>query len=315
MLGRSANGIFWLFRYLERAENTVRLLDAGFRMALTRNTSDAFEEWRSVIITLGLQPGFEAKFGKDYLGAQVFNYVLRDKDNPGSVLRMVEGARTNARMVRTGITREVWQAVNESWMSLRDMLARPVNEVRLGSVLESVRTQATQVRGAMESTMLRNEIYNFARLGTFIERADNTARILDVKYYVLLPSLSYVGSSLDNVQWDTVLRSVAGERAYRWLHAGRLDARGIAEFLILDQRFPRSLAFCYSKLRSNLGHLAREYGDKTPSHDLLREADARMHALTIDAIIDQGLHEFIGTFIASNARLALQIQRDYRFTE
>ncbi|WP_226019725.1 alpha-E domain-containing protein [Novosphingobium sp. FKTRR1] len=315
MLGRSANGIFWLFRYLERAENTVRLLDAGFRMALTRNSNDASDEWRSVIITLGLQAGFEARFGGEYGGAQVFNYVLRDKENPGSVLRMIEGARTNARMVRTGITREVWQAVNESWMKLRDMLARPVNEVRLGSVLDTVRLQATQVRGAMEGTMLRNEIYNFARLGTFIERADNTARILDVKYYVLLPSLSYVGSSLDNVQWDTVLRSVAGERAYRWLHAGRLDARGIAEFLILDQRFPRSLAFCYNKLRSNLAHLAREYGDKVASHDLLREADARMHAQTIDAIIDQGLHQFIGTFIAGNARLAQQIQRDYRFIE
>ena len=210
MLGRSANGIFWLFRYLERAENIARLVEAGFRMALTRDAADASDEWRSVIVTLGLQAPYQAKFGREYHGAQVFNFVLRDKDNPGNVLAMSENARTNARMVRAGITREVWEAVNESWMTLRDMLARPVTEARLGLVLDTVRRQSTLVRGAMEGTMLRNEIYNFARMGSFLERADNTARILDVKYYVLLPSISYVGSSLDNVQWENVLRAVAG---------------------------------------------------------------------------------------------------------
>lgn len=315
MLGRSANGIFWLFRYLERAENTARLVEAGFRMALTRDARDTRDEWRSVIITLGLQTAYEAKFGREYAGPHVFNYVLRDKDNPGSVLAMCEQARTNARMVRAGITREVWESVNESWMTLKDLLARPVTEARLGAVIDTIRRQSTQVRGAMEGTMLRNEIYNFARMGCFIERADNTARILDVKYYVLLPSVSYVGSSLDNVQWENVLRSVAGERAYRWLNAGRMEARGIAEFLILDGRFPRSLAFCYSKLRSNLAHLAREYGGEMKAHEILRDADSRLHTLTIETIFEEGLHQFIGRFIASNTQLAREIQRDYRFTE
>lgn len=315
MLGRSANGIFWLFRYLERAENTVRLVEAGFRMALTRDAKDASDEWRSVIVTLGLRALYEAKFGTEYTGPHVFNFVLRDKENPGNVLLMCELARTNARMVRTGITREVWEAVNESWMKVKDLLARPVTETRLGDVLDCIRRQSTQVRGAMEGTMLRNEIYNFARIGSFLERADNTARILDVKYYVLLPAVSYVGSSLDNVQWENVLRSVAGERAYRWLNAGRMDPRGIAEFMLLDGRFPRSLAFCYSKLRSNLASLAREYGEEMESHHILRNADSELHALTVDAIFDQGLHEFIGRFIAHNTQLALQIQRDYRFVE
>ena len=315
MLGRSAHGIFWLFRNLERAENTARLVEAGFRMALTRDARDASDEWRSVIVTLGLRAAYEAKFGRDYLGGNVINFVLRDKDNPGNVLVMCEQARTNARMVRAGITREVWESVNDSWLKLRDQLARPVPETRLGAVIDTIRRQSTQVRGAMEGTMLRNEIYNFARIGSFIERADNTARILDVKYYVLLPSISYVGSSLDNVQWENVLRSLAGERAYRWLNAGRMDARGIAEFLILDGRFPRSLAFCYGKLRSNLAHLAREYGGETTAHEILRGVDSDLHQVTIEAIFEQGLHQFIGQFIARNTRLAQQIQRDYRFTE
>jgi len=315
MLGRSANGIFWMFRYLERAENTARLVDAGFRLALTRDAVDASDEWRSVIVTLGLQPGYVAKFGNDYSGPQVFNFILRDKDNPGNVLVMSEQARLNARMVRAGITRELWEAVNETWMRLRDLLSRPVRESGMGVVLDTIRRQATLVRGAMLGTMLRNEIFNFAQIGKFVERADNTARILDVKYYVLLPSLSWVGSSLDNVQWDNVLRSVAGERAYRWLNAGRMDPRGIAEFMILDGRFPRSLAFAYAKLRHNLASLAREYGGEMPCHELLRDLDSRMHALTIERIVEQGLHEFIGDFIRRNQNLALQVQRDYRFVE
>lgn len=312
MLGRSANGIFWMFRYLERAENTARLLDAGFRMALTRGDSASSEEWRSVLITTGLDLDFAAR-GGDYTGSQVCNYILRDKDNPASVLAMIEGARTNARMVRTAITREVWEATNESWMILKDLLARPVREANLGELLATIRRQATHVRGAMDGTMLRNDIFNFARIGTFLERADNTARILDVKYHVLLPSVAWVGSSLDHVQWETVLRSVAGDRAYRWLNAGGMDARGIAAFLILDGRFPRSLTFCYEKLRSNMASLARAYGEETHAHELLRNAGSRLHQTSIEQIIEAGLHEFIVNFIACNTEVANAIAHDYRF--
>jgi uncharacterized alpha-E superfamily protein len=169
------------------------------------------------------------------------------------------------------------------------------------------------VRGAMDGTMLRNEIHNFSRIGTFIERGDNTARILDVKYYVLLPSLAWVGSSLDNVQWESVLRSVSGERAYRWLNAGAMDPRGIAEFLVLDQRFPRSLAFCIDKLRSNLRGLAHEYGHETSAHELLRALGTQFHEAGIDQIFESGLHEFIHEFIAANQQVALAIEADYRF--
>lgn len=312
MLGRSANGIFWMFRYLERAENTSRLLDAGFRLALTRGTSAASAEWRSVLVTIGQQSAFARRQG-EYSGAAVTNFILRDRSNPGSVVNMIENARASARSVRTAITREVWEATNESWMVLNEMLARPVRESGLGEVLASIRRQAMLVRGAMEGTMLRNEIFNFARMGTYLERADNTARILDVKYFVLLPSVSWVGSSLDNVQWETVLRSVAGERAYRWLNAGTMDARGIAEFLILDGRFPRSLAFCYDKLRSNMASLARQYGQETGAHGLLRDAGARLHQTTIGEIFEHGLHEFITGFIAETRQIADAIAADYRF--
>lgn len=313
MLGRTANGTFWMARYLERAENTARLIEAGFRMALTRDAATSQEEWRSVITTMGQTLAFEAAHGSDYAGERAWNFLLRDRGNPGSVLAMIEASRSNARSVRTALTREVWEAVNETWMVLKDALARPVREAQLGQILGTIRRQATLVRGAFDGTMLRNEAYNFYRLGTFIERGDSTARILDVKYYVLLPSLAWVGSSLDNVQWESVLRSVSGDRAYRWLNAGAMDPRGIAEFLVLDRRFPRSLHFCLDKLRSNLFGLAHQYGAETEAHQLTREIGTRFHETSIDAVFDAGLHEFIQDFIATNQQVAQAIERDYRF--
>lgn len=315
MLGRAANGIYWMSRYLERAENTARLIDVGFHLALTRNSRESQdEEWKSVLTTSGLLDDYRARHS-DFHGTHVFNFLLRDKDNPGSVLQMVESARTNARMVRNSITNAVWETTNEGWMNLRELLSRPVRESNLGEVLIQIRRTGTLVRGALEGTMLRNEVFNFARIGTFIERADNTARILDVKYYVLLPSVAWVGSSLDNVQWDTLLRSVAGNRAYSWLNAGAMDPRGIARFLILDGQFPRSLVFCYEKLVSNMAGLAKEYGREVPAHQLLREAREQLQKTAIEDIFDRGLHEFLTGFIGTTTQIGRAIATDYRFAD
>ena len=315
MLGRSAYGVYWMSRYLERAENTARLLDVGFRLALTRGSRSGNEdEWRSVLITTGQQGLYSQKFD-DVTGPQAFNFILREKDNPFSVLKMVEGARTNARAVRTSITSEVWEATNEAWLTLNEALARPVRETNLGEVLGVVRRQAMLVRGAIEGSMLRNDVFNFSRIGNFIERADNTARILDVKYYVLLPSVTWVGSDLDNAQWDTLLRSVAGDRAYRWLNKGTMDPRGIANFLILDSQFPRSLIFCYEKIRSNLGGLALQYGEETAAHEMLGEALSRLRNLTVEQVFERGLHEFLQDFLSTTTRIGSAIAADYRFVE
>ncbi|WP_435201976.1 alpha-E domain-containing protein [Qipengyuania sp. 902] len=312
MLGRTANGLFWMFRYLERAENTARLLDAGLRMALTRDLVTAEEEWRSVMATAGQKQGYEAKHGT-YTGMQAWNYMLRDKDNPASILSMFGQVRQNARLARNAISGELWEAINENWLVVEKQLGKPVGENRVLDTVATIRRAGTLAHGAMEGSMLRDEGYHFAQAGTFIERADSIARILDIKYYLLLPSLSYVGSSLDTGQWDQVLRSVSGDRAYRWLNAGQIDAKGICEFLILDDAFPRSLAFCHSELRANLAALARLHGREGQSNELMREADTRITDLTIDEVFDQGLHEFLLEFMSSNAAIGQAIAQDYRF--
>ena len=312
MLGRVAHGIFWMYRYLERAENTARLLAAGQRMALTRGQDMADQEWKSILTTLGHRQAYEEHYD-DYDGAHVCDFVLRSKDNSESVFSMVENARTNARACRSAITGEVWEAVNEGWMTMRELLARPVRNSNLNMALGAIRRGSTLARGASHGSMLRNETYSFSRLGTFLERADNTARILDVKYYLLLPSLSYVGTPLDTGQWDNVLRSLSAERAYRWLNAGRMDARSIADFLILDGRFPRSLVFCYCEMRENLTELAQVHGSEGTCHSAMREADLRLTGKKVEDIFDQGLHQFLLEFIADNQRLAGAIAEDYRF--
>ncbi len=312
MLGRTANGLFWMFRYLERAENTARLLDAGLRMALTRDMVTAEEEWRSVIQSAGLRTAYEAHHGT-YTGVQAWNFILRDRHNPTSVVAMIDAVRTNARAARNAISGELWEVVNESWMQICDQLSRPVGQGSVGNVIVSIRRAGTLAHGALAGSMLRDEGYHFARAGTFVERGDSTARILDIKYYLLLPSLSYVGSSLDTGQWDTVLRSVSGDRAYRWLNAANIDARGIVEFLTLDDRFPRSLAFCHSQLREELAALARMHGQEGQSNALMRAADTRLANLSVDEIFDRGLHEFLTEFMQTNVAIAQAIGEDYRF--
>ncbi|WP_370238286.1 alpha-E domain-containing protein [Brevundimonas sp.] len=311
MLGKTAAGLFWMFRMLERSENTARLVDAGFRIALTRSAA-AEAEWASIISTAGVRKGYLERYD-EFNAANVIDYLLREKDNPSSVVSAINSARTSARLVRTALTREVWEATNEGWMTIREVLKRPVSENGLPDILATIRRQNALVRGALTGTMMQNDVYNFAHLGIFIERADNTARILDVKYYVLLPSVSYVGSSLDNVQWETILRSVSAQRAYRWLSDGTANPRQIANLIILDRRMPRSLAFCAGQIAEHLGFLAETYGSEVPSHDLARANVKRLADHSIESIFESGLHGVLSDFIGRNNALGQQIERDYRF--
>ena len=193
-LGKTAGGLYWMFRYLERSENTTRLLDAGFRMSLTRSAS-AQNQWRSILETTSATEAFLERHTEAEL-IKVVDFLLRDRSNPSSILSVMEAARENARMSRTALTREVWEAINEAWIQMKSLLLRPISEREVPKVLSAIRQQSSLVRGALHGTMLRNDVYNFSRIGTFIERADSTARTLDVKYYLLLPSSSLVGLAL-----------------------------------------------------------------------------------------------------------------------
>jgi uncharacterized alpha-E superfamily protein len=311
LLGRTANGLYWMNRYIERAENMARLVDAGLRMALTRAQS-ADEEWKSVLLSAGAENAYAQKYSS-YTAANVSDFLIRDDSNPSSSLSAIDTARFNARMVRTALTRETWESINEAWMSLKRILAAPIDERDLPQVLAAIKRETALIRGSFYGTMLRNEIFDFSQIGTYVERADNTARILDVKYYVLLPSVAWVGSTLDNSQWESILRSVSAHRSYRWVYEADYRPTNIADYLILNSRMPRSLMFCYRFLAEHLKFREQEYGLRLPCHKTVEETVARLKVGSIKDIFDFGLHEFLGNFIRDNYRLGDEVATDYRF--
>lgn len=313
MLGKTAGGLFWMSRYLERAENTARLLETGQRMALTR-TKNSAEEWGSVLKTAGVLDGYLAKYDEVDRDNAV-DWLLRDSDNSSSVKSVTKQARDNARLVRTALTNDVWSAVNATWMKTDEALQRRVNQRDLPAVLELVRHQAALVRGATLGTMLRNDIFDFTRIGTFVERADSTGRILDVKYYVLLPTAFAVGSSLDNIQWESILRSVGAGGGYQLTYGQQTTPSDIAKFLILDQRMPRSLHFCCRKIQENLSYLKKDYGFAGPSCEASSTLFEKYLNRRISDIFDFGLHEYIQDFLNDLGGLSRQIEVDYRFYE
>ena len=314
MLGKAANGLFWMARYIERAANTARLVETGQRMSLLR-LAQSETEWSAVIEAAGVMPGFEAQHGSETDAPHVVDFLLRDPANPSSALTSIENARTNARMVRTAITRDVWEAVNELYLEMKLTLSRPIGERDLPRVLDRLRRHGALVRGMMVGTMLRNAIYDFMELGLNIERADNVARILDVKYHVLLPRKEDVGGTLDTAQWEQLLYSVHVRRTYLHEYGADFRADHVTEFLMLNDRMPRSLRFCAARVADQLDHLAHETGNRAPVCDRARARVEALDGRDVNSVFRDGLHEVLTDFITENAEISNEIARTYRFVE
>lgn len=315
MLGRTANDLFWLSRYIERAENIARLIEVGYRIVLLPREGEGFhQEWRSTLESGGCLDGYLARHG-ELETRNVIDYMLFDTSNPSSIASCLAGARRNGRAQRTALTREMWESLNSAWLEFSAIKPSSVTSNSLPELLDWVRSRSALYRGAMLNTILRNDTYYFSQVGTFIERADSTARILDVKYYHLLPSSEMVGSGKDNFQWQSILRSVSAHRSYRWVFKDTVRPLRIAEYLILHRQMPRSLRSCYDEMTDALQQLAILYGSRHPCHitaestrDLLMDAE-------IQNIFQMGLHEFVQDLIARNNRLGHEISQAYHFTD
>ena len=308
MLARAAESVFWLARYVERMDNLARLLEAAQLMA---GLSVADEEWKSVLIAAGCDKTFFA--AHDHATAETAALHLGcERANPSSILNCLDYARINARAMRTALTHDMWDAVNEAWLEGRRMTARDFSPETLPETLDWVRTCAIRFSGAYQTTMLRNEIYWFTRLGVFIERADNTARILDVKYHVLLPQHSGVGGMLDYYQWTSVLRAVSAVRAYQWVYRGEVKPWNVAELLLLRPEMPRSLRRCYEEINTCLTEIAAVHeGRLGPPHALAGEIAGELRTTTIAAIFQTGLHEKLTELIDRTADLGTEIGAFY----
>ena len=314
MLGRTANDLYWLARYVERAENMARLIEVGYRIALLPRDGAGYhdEEWRSTLASAGCAQGYFAKH-ESLNTRDVINYLLFDCNNATSVKSCLSAARRNGRAQRTSLTRDMWESLNGAWIEFGNIKPVDMTASELPRVLDWVRSRSALYRGALLNTILRNDTFFFSQLGTFLERADNTARILDVKYYVLLPELAMVGGGVDNVQWGAILRSVSAHRSYRWVYKENYKPWRIAEYLILNQAMPRSLRSSYDEIAVALDQLAHLYGDRFACHATAQATQGTLANGDIERIFQSGLHEFLEDFISRNNRLGSEIAEAYHF--
>ena len=311
MLCRTANELYWMARHIERAENTARLLDVTYRMSLLPYEAIEpglawAEPWAVPLITSGLATAFYERF-QELSAENVLRFMILDSSNSSSIYCCLRGAREGARSVRGAITSEMYEDLNSAWLEMRGYDYDRIQFVGVSAFLEWVKMRSHLFRGVTFGTMLRDEAYHFIRLGTHIERADNTARILDVKYHTLLPSAHDVGGAVDYYQWGALLRSVSGFESYRKIYSDVITPRRVAELLILREDMPRSLHSCMNFIHETLRVLC----DDNSRHieNASGELYARLHYGKTDDIIKFGLHEYLMEFLDRISELGVEINR------
>ena len=313
MLSRTAEGLFWIARNLERAETYARLLQVGYRMSMTPSPAGGYEsEWSSVLAATGNADEFSRHYD-EVNERNVENFLSFDARNPSSIKNCIASARNNARANRVAVTTEVWEALNHAYLEFRELEKDQNALKKIPDLVDWVKRQSATIRGSFLNTQLLIDSSDFFNLGYYLERADNTARLLDVKYFVLLPTIHMVGGSVDSYQWMTLLRAVSAVRAFHWTYGGDHSPERIAHFLILNPACPRSLFHCCDRMEYHFSRLAKLYGTSNPAHYLLAERLERFYEADIRDIIKQGLHEFLSKFIADMGKLNNQIAESYLF--
>lgn len=310
MLSRTAANLYWIGRYMERAEFASRLVEATIRLASLGNPAESDQAWRSALSVVGADAAFES--GEEVLSAfNVRRYLTLSEENVSSIRCCLAAARDNARAARTALTAEVWQAINRAWLIIRDRTS-PGGTQPTMNLVEDLKAEMRGFEGAL-GRMLRSEGCWFTRLGSMIERGDNTARLLDVKYYLLLPAGEEVGGPLDRDQWNTLLQIVSARTAYRHIYRGTLQPWLIAELLIFRREMPRSLAASAEEAVMMLSALGLRTGRQGRADRLARKRLARMEDLDIDTVFQSGLHEWLQSYVRDNAALDEAIAQQFRF--
>lgn len=310
MLSRTASSLYWLGRYFERADFIARLVEATVRLDVLSPRPAGRAAWKSALAVTYTDAAFAAT-GAEVRRRDVARFLTVNGSHPGSIVHCVETARLNARAVRTALTREAWSAINCAWMIFD---GRPAAE-EPGEVLNLVDAVKNETRGFEGAVhrMLRNQTTWFIRLGQAVERADNTARLLDVKYHILLPEGERVGGVVDRDQWTTILQTVSAVTAYRWLYSDGLAPANVIDLLIGRSELPRSLAASVEETVGVLGLLARRTGQHGEADRMARIRATRMERTRSGEVIASGLHQFLQSFIHENALLHAAIGRQFKF--
>lgn len=310
MLSRTASSLYWLGRYVERADFIARLVEATVRLDALSARPAGEAAWTSALAVTDGEEAFAAR-GGTLREEDVACFLTIDTQHPGSIVSCLDRARDNARAVRTALTREAWTAINRAWM-LFDRGGGNCDVTSTLNLVEAVTAEARGFEGAV-NRMLRNQTAWFIRLGQAVERADNTARLLDVKYHILLPAGERIGGVVDRDQWTTILHTVSAVTAYRWLYSEGLLPSNVIELLITRAEMPRSLAASAEETLEVLNMLARRTGLHGEADRMARQCVSRLSQTRAGEVIAAGLHEYLTGFVARNAALHVAIGRQFRF--
>ncbi len=310
MLSRTAASLYWLGRYVERAEFTARLIEATMRLDLLSARPAGTGAWESALAVVACEDGFWLT-GSDVEPDAVTRYLTFSADNGSSIRSCLDSARNNAKSVRTALTREAWEAINRAWLSLREPKATGGTAATL-ALVERLTAEARGFEGALHR-MLRSEASFFVRLGAAIERADNTARLIDVKYHLLLPEGEKIGGPIDRDQWTTILHTVSAVTAYRWLYREGLKPGHVVDLLVLRPEMPRSIAASSEEVAQTLTAIGRRLGRQGEADRMARQRQGMLNRCSVAGIIGGGLHEFLQAFIDENARLDNAVAHQFRF--
>ena len=297
MLSRVAESLFWIGRYIERADNIARLLDVNLNILIDfkdLNDSRLVEHWEPIIRSTGDWDLFKS-LGYKSSSRAATDFLTFDRENPNSIINCLISARQNARIIRDQIPSEVFEAINDTYRDLRDSGSEEVWKEGPYQFYQKIQTFSQLFQGMVDSTVVRGLGYYFMETGKFVERADKTSRILDIKYHILLPSVTDVGGVVDTAQWTAVLRSCSAFEAYHRNYVTNVDSALVTEFLIFSARFPRAIRFSLSKVIENL-HLISNKREDRFSNEAERECGRLFSDLTyisVDDVLEQGLHEYL----------------------
>ena len=307
MLGSTADSLFWMFRYIERVENTLCMIESGFQLYLL-SSNNLYNEWDAILKTNSIRHHFLKK-NNSLESLNIINFMFKDPKNLNNILLLIGKARENARRSRVSITSEVWEAINTCWLYLNEELNKKINESKIQTIIKNTREKIALIFGFLERSMLKNEILNFCYLGTFIERFDNTARILNTRYYLLLDEKKFRFEGYDNFQLEMILRSISSYRSFMWKNQNEIKANKVSYFLISDKDMPKSLMFCVNETIKNLKSIHKKSFTKNNSY---------LNALSIQTKIKQkntnlNNYSFLNSLFKLNITLATNIEEEFNF--
>lgn len=312
MLSRTASDLYWMSRYLERAENLARMLDVSYSLSLMPQDGrgDGLDELAMPLLITGTLDDYLERHGEMH-AERMLHFFALDADNPASIYCCLQAARTNAHAVRGRITADMWENINATWLEMRGIAAQGLGRYGISRFCEWVKERSHLFRGATFGTIMRGEAYRFIRLGTFLERADNTLRLLDARYEMLGEEADAVSdtSARGYYQWSALLRALSSFEAFTEIYRGSPRTRKIAELLLLRPDVPRSLRSCMEELNLMLSGLPGENG--RPAQRMAAELDARLRYTSIDEVLDEGLHVWLTDFILLVRQLGSSIHTSY----